>query len=162
MAVEDDRDAKRVFGGYSLWKNENKSFGSELDPEFHALWVTTGQCSCSLYFYPYDPEEEAEKFRKKFSRLKYRKKGWTHDKVEKEVEHILNNRPKAKGGLSDPLFHCLKNYTSDVGSCYFHLGWYSGDQNKQGLEIVERAQMKLSSGSVDASDIYEDVLYTFT
>jgi hypothetical protein len=162
MAVENQKEAKRIFGGCSLWKNENKSFKSEVGTKFNSFWVTGGQCSCALYSYPYDPEAESEKFRKKFSRLKYRKKGWSQDRVEREVEQILNRKSKEKGGLSEFLFHCLQNYTKEVGRNYFHFGWYSGDQNKQGLKIVERTEVILSSGLVNASEIYEDVLYTFT
>ncbi len=161
IAVEDEREAKRIFGGYSLWKNDNKSFISEVDTKFKTLWVTDGQCSCNLYSYPYDPVAEAEKYRKKFSRSKYRKKGWTEEKIEREVKFILNRKSKDKGGLSESLFYSLHHYVKEVGCCYFHLGWYSGDQNRQGINIHERPEIRLSSGSVEASEISEDVLYKF-
>jgi len=161
IAVEDEPEAKRLFGGYSLWKNENKSFISAVDIKFKTLWVTDGHCSCDLYSYPYDPIAEAEKYRKKFSKSKYRKKGWTSDKVEREVEFILSRKSREKGGLSDSLFFSLQNYVKVIGRCYFHLGWYTGDQNKQGINILESSEKCLSSGSVESSEIKEDVLYKF-
>ena len=162
MAVENEREAKAIFAGYSLWKNENKSFNFELDSGFEALWVTDAHCSCAFYSEPYDPEAEAEKLRKRFSKSKYRKKGWTQERIEREVEHILNNKSKTEGGLSEPLFLCLQSYVTKIGRCYFHVGWYSGDQTKQGLKIDVRSKVSVSLGAINVSEIDKDVLYTFT
>ncbi len=95
IAVEDEREAKRIFGGYSLWKNDNKSFISEVDTKFKTLWVTGGHCSCELYSYPYDPVAEAEKCKRKYSRSKYRKKGCPEEKIERDAEYFeqRRNRP---------------------------------------------------------------------
>ena len=160
-AVEDEGAAKRIFAGYSLWKNENESFKTEVGSAFKTMWLTDAHCSCAFYTSPYDPEAEAVKFRKKFTKPKYRKRGWTQERIEREEEHILK-RSMEKGGLSESLFHCLQRYATEVGRCYFHIGWYSGDQNRQGLKIDERSEVLISSGSVNASEVYEDVFYTFT
>ena len=161
MAVEDKGKAKRIFVGYNLWDNENKSFKTEVAAEFDKLWVTDAHCSCAFYSEPYDPEVEVEKLKKRFSKPKYRKKGWTQERIDREVERILRIKSKDEGGLSKPLFHCLQNYVKEIGSCYFHIGWYSGDQTKQGLKIDEYSKVSISSGSINASEIYENVLYTF-
>lgn len=160
MAVEDVAEAKRTFAGYVLWGNENKSFKSEVPAKFETLWVTDGHCSCGFYSKPYDPEVEKEKLSKRFSKPKYRKKGWSPERIEREVEYILK-KPKAEGGLSGPLFSCLQSYTSEVGCCYFHMCWYSGDQDKQGLRIDGRLKVSINSGAVGATEIHENVLYIF-
>jgi hypothetical protein len=161
IAVENVEEAKRLFAGYTVWANENKSFKSELPPQFGTLWVTDGHCSCDFYSDPYDPENEAQKLRKRFSKLKYKKKGWSEERIEREVKQILG-KPKQEGGLSSLLFSCIQHYTKNIGSCYFHVGWYDGDQTKQGLRIVDYANVSINSGSVNASDIDEDVLYKFS
>lgn len=125
VAVEDSEEAKKIFAGYSVWENENKSFKSEVPSHFDTFWLTDGHCSCDFYFDSYNPEEEAKKLRKKFSKAKYKKKGWSQERIERGIEHILS-KPKEEGGLSKLLFSCIQSYTKKVGSCYFHVGWYRG------------------------------------
>ena len=161
MAFEDKIEAKKIFAGYSLWDSENNSFRLEVPSVFNAVWVTDAHCSCDFYSEPYDPIMAAEKIKKRFSKPKYRKKGWSQERIEREVEHILKKPSREVGGLSEPLYHCIKTYIQEIGSCYFHIGWYSGDQNKQGLKINERSEHSISSGSFKASEINEDVLYIF-
>lgn len=161
IAVEDVEEAKRIFAGYQVWENENKSFSLEIPLEYHALWVTDGHCSCGFYSEPYNPEQEAQKLRKRFSKPKYKKKGWSQERIEKEIENILR-KPNAKGGLSAPLFASIENYTKHSGSCYFHVGWFSGDQIKQGLNIVERIKVTVGGGLFNENDVKEDTLYEFT
>ena len=161
MAVEDVAEARRIFAGYVLSGNENKLFKSEVPAKFETLWVTDGHCSCGFYSKPYDPEVEKEKLIKRFSKPKYRKKGWSPERIEREAETILK-KPKMEGGLSQPLFSWLQSYTSEVGCCYFHMGWYSGDPDKQGLRIDERLRVSIGSGADGAAEIYENVLYEFT
>ncbi len=110
MAVEDHGEAKTIFSGYNLLGNANKSFNIEAPSGFKALWVTDAHCSCAFYSEPYDPEVEAKKLRKRFSKTKYRKKGWTQERIDREVEYILRIRPKDEGGLSMLLFQCLQKY----------------------------------------------------
>jgi hypothetical protein len=161
IAVEDTEVAKSIFAGYNVWDNENKSFKSEIPPQYHPLWVTDGHCSCGFYSEPYDPEYESQKLRKKFSKPKYKKKGWSQERIEREIEHIMRKQ-KEKGGLSSLLFSCIEAYTKNAGSCYFHIGWYSGDQTKQGLNIADRKKVTLSSGSITESEVNENTLYEFT
>ena len=161
IAVEDPEEAKRIFPGYTVWDNENKSFKSKVPQKYKALWVTDGHCSCDYYSDPYDPENEAQKLKKRFSKPKYKKKGWSEERIEREIKHILS-KPKEEGGLSSLLFLCIQNYTKTVGSCYFHVGWYNGDQTKQGLDINERTKVSLSAGPFKSNDVNENVLYEFT
>ena len=161
IAVEDVEEAKKIFAGYTVWGNENKSFKSEIPQQYNTLWITDGHCSCDFYSDPYDPENEAQKLRKRFSKPKYKKKGWSQERIEREIEHILN-KPKEECGLSTSLFLCIQSYTKSIGSCYFHVGWYSGDQTKQGLNIVERSKVSVRTGSFNANDVNENVLYNFT
>ena len=161
MAFKNREEAKKIFAGYSLWESENKSFRSEVYSEFETVWVTDAHCSCHFYSEPYDSIMEAEKLRKKFSKPKYRKKGWSQERIEREIEHILKKPSKENGGLSEPLFYCIKTYTKEIGHCYFHIGWYSGNQNMQALKIEARSERSISSDTFKASEIDEDVLYTF-
>jgi len=161
IAVEDTVEAKRYFAGYSVWDNDNKSFKSEVPSHYNALWVTNGHCSCDLYSNPSDPDKEAEKLRKRFSKPKYKKKGWSQERIDREINHILK-KPKNEGGLSAMLFSCIHNYTNEIGSCFFHVGWYNGDQTKQGLNIVKRAKLSIERDSFNANNVNENVLYEFT
>lgn len=160
IAVEDKEAAKRIFVGYSIEKNENIWFKREVPENFDTLWVTDTHCSCAFYSEPYDPDLEAEKIKKKFCKPKYKKRGWTEERIHREVAQILN-RPKIRGGLSESLFHCLRLFTKESGHCYFHIGWYTGDQTKQRLTIEERIGLEIASEKFDANDIYENMIYTF-
>ena len=160
IAVEDANEAKKIFAGYTVWDNENKSFKSEVPQQYNTLWVTDGHCSCDFYSDPYDPEKEANKLRRRFSKPKYKKKGWSKERVEREVEQILN-KPKKEGGLSALLFSCIQTYTNNIGSCYFHVGWYNGDQTKQGLNITEHSKVSISNDSFNSNSVNENVLYKF-
>ena len=161
IAVEDKDAAKRIFAGYSLSENENPSFKKEIPEHYQALWVTDSLCSCAFYMEPYDPKSEAEKLIKKVSKPKYKKKGWSKEKIEREVAQLLG-RPKAGGGLSKPLFECVRVYAKTCGDCYWHIGRYAGDQTKEGVRIMDRVVVELGSDSVEAEDIDENVLYRFT
>lgn len=160
IAVKDAGEAKNIFAGYQVWENQNSSFSSEIPPEYYPLWVTDGLCSCDFYSDPYNPEYEAQKLKKKFSKPKYKKKGWSHERIEREIENILS-KPFAKGGLSLPLFICIKKYTKSSGNCYFHVGWFNGDQTKQGLNIVERKKVSVSAGEFEENEVNENTLYEF-
>lgn len=161
IAVEDVEKVKKVFAGYRVWENENKSFKSEIPAQYHPLWVTDGHCSCDFYADPFNPENEAQKLRKRFSKSKYKKKGWSQERIEREIGHILN-KPIQKGGLSTPLFSCIESYTKSTGSCYFHIGWYSGDQTKQGLNITERKKVSVTGEAITENEVNENILYEFT
>lgn len=160
MAVEDKSKAKILFSGYTIWDCENKYFISKIKPHFETVWVTDGHCSCSLFSEPYDPSLEATKLRKKFSKPKYRKKGWSEARVEREIDRILKTSKK-EGGLSSPLFDCIQTYTKEVGICQMHIGWYSGDQNKEGITINESSEFLVNTGARKSNEIHENVLYTF-
>ena len=110
---------------------------------------------------PYDPKSEAEKLIKKVSKPKYKKKGWSKEKIEREVAQLLG-RPKAGGGLSKPLFECVRVYAKTCGDCYWHIGWDAGDQTKEGVRIIDRVGFEVGSDSVEAEDIDENILYRFT
>ena len=160
MAFEDKSEAKNIFSGYTILDCKNIVFISEVNPHFDTVWVTDGHCSCSLYSEPYDPVLAAEKLRKKFTKPKYRKKGWSEDRVEREVERILKTS-KIEGGLSSLLFQCIQTYTKTIGMCQMHVGWYSGDQNEEGISIYERLDFPINTNIEKANEIYENVLYTF-
>ena len=159
MAVEDKSKAKLIFAGYDIWGCENKSFISKVNSNFDTLWVTEGQCLCSLFSEPYDPLLAAEKLRKKFSKPKYRKKGWSEARIEREIERIQKTSKK-EGGLSSLLFNNIQTYTKEVGICQMHVGWYSGDQNKEGIIINECVDFIVSANVGRAREINENVLYT--
>lgn len=161
IAVEDAEEAKKIFAGYSVWDNENKSFKPEIPSQYHLFWVTDGHCSCGFYSDPYDPEYESRKLRKKYSKQKYKKKGWSQERIEREIEHIMS-KPKEKGGLSPLLFSCIEAYIKSKGSCYFHIGRYSGDQTKQGPNITDRKKVSVSSGAIAENEVNENTLYEFT
>lgn len=162
MAIKDNAEAKKIFSGYVIYACENKSFRSVMLPEFNSVWVTDGHCSCNFYSEPYDPILAIEKLRKIFSKPKYRKKGWTNDRIEKEIKKILKTTHKNDGGLSEPLFNCLQTYTREVGLCQIHIGWYSGDQNNEGLRIEEILELLISNNFNKAIEIKENVLYKLT
>lgn len=156
IAVENVKEAERIFADYNVWKNDNKSFDSEIPSKHNALWITDGQCSCNFYSDPYNPKKEERKFRKKFS-----KKGWPSERKDKEVRKNLN-KLKHEGGLNSELYSCIQNYTNNVGDCYLHIGWYDGDQTIENINIIEHTEISSNSTFFDSNNIIENVLYRFT
>jgi len=159
MAFEYKEEAKRIFGGYKVWDNENQAFNLEVPTDYASLWITDGHCSCCYYTYPYDPEKDADKLRKRYRK---KKKGWSAERIEQEVAKTISSRNKENGGLSDPLFACIKDYVREAGPCYFHIGWFSGDQTKQGIKFRGRQAQTLATGEFGAENVLEDVLYRFS
>lgn len=159
IGVENVAEAKKIFADYTVWGNTNKSFISEIPTKHKMLWVTDEQCSCAFYSIPYDPEKDAEKLKKKFSKPKYRKK-WTAERIDREVKEILS-RTKQNGGLNFHLFSCVQNYSINFGNCYLHVGWYDGDQTKDDIKIEDRVSVAINLSELTANDICENILYKF-
>jgi hypothetical protein len=96
FAIENTKKAALFFSKFECSKNLNTSFNERLPPKYSSFWLTLGECSCHFYSNVYNKEEEYQQLKKKFSASKYKKKGWSEKRIEKEIILIQNKSKKKR------------------------------------------------------------------
>lgn len=117
--------------GMAVWQCENKSIMAHLPPECHGYVVTTGMCSCDIYHWvSKDPEEEIQKLREK-----YRKKGWSKNKIDRAVEEATAARTTKSSGLRADTREAISRVAASCGVVHVFVHFYSGDQTTEEVPV---------------------------
>ncbi len=157
LAVKEKQFVYESFAGYCVSKNTNATLVNAVPEGYTWLWITDGHCSCGLYTPIPDIDKEITKIRKKYSKPKYKKKGWNDKRINEKIEGI---KMKCRsGGLSEPLYKDLRNYVITHRKCFFFIGWISGNPNEEPFSIAGVESFEISGESVSQSEFKENLLY---
>lgn len=161
-ATQDLSKCKKHFSGYYILPAKNNSLNSFLPAGFQSFWITSGMCACDLYSQPYDPDTEIEKIRKKYSKPKYKKRGWTTEEINQKIEAIIKKKAKINGGLSEALFQDISSFAQKNGVFFLYIKWFQGDIETENISIKQIKKINFQSGDCTNEDIRENTLFEFT
>jgi hypothetical protein len=115
----------------AVWQCENKNIMAHLPPESHGYVVTTGMCSCDIYHWSNnDPEEEIKRLKEK-----YRRKGWSKNKIDRAVEEATAARSTKSSGLRADIREAISSVAASFGVVHVFVHFYSGDQTTEKVTI---------------------------
>jgi len=115
----------------AVWQCENKNIMVHLPSECHGYVVTTGMCSCDIYQWANkDPEEDIKKLKEK-----YRKKGWSKNKINRAVEEATAARSTKSSGLRADAREAISRVAVSFGVVHVFVHFYSGDQTTEEVTI---------------------------
>ena len=156
--------------GYHLSRAESDDWIKSIHKDDVSYLVLTFWCSCDLTSIRREEsqisEEEIDKIRNKtvskLSKPKYRKRGWTPDKIELEAEKVIQNaihRPycNSKFGLSDTLIENLENLLRDILRLSIYMLKVSGKFRFPTVKVQK--SIYFSTLKNDPSTIAYDILY---
>ncbi len=125
-------EIKKAFpSDMAVWQCENKNIMAHLPPECHGYAVTTGMCSCDIYHWASnDPEEDIKKLKEK-----YRKKGWSKNKIDRAVEEATAARKTKSSGLRADAREAISSVAASFGVVHVFVHFYSGDQTTEEVTI---------------------------
>jgi hypothetical protein len=148
----------------NLMRNNNPYLAQYFKDNEVAFNLVTGKepCSCALYFdsNQKEPPEAAMK------RLKYRKKGWSEEEVDRAIaEEFSLYKGKFHGKfdrLKPELRQHLCNVVRDVGRVLLIVHWYSENTETERLNI--KSQRAIGCDELLSRDeaVAEDVLIEVT
>ncbi len=162
--------------GFSASKCGNRSVHRVFDVAVAAYWIMDGMCACGLFQTPRDRvaqdiEARAEKIRRKYRLPRYRKRGWTEEKIEEAVTELRErHRRGARGeddeihiGLSRVLAKDFGDLAREAGWAAFLVHWFRGDVNDEDLSAFPVEPVSPDALAADPAIAGEDTwLYIST
>lgn len=135
---------------FEICKTENPSVREQIGPEANAYTVTKAGCSCTLY-----TDVDVLKWTEQ-ERAKRRKKGWSDAKINRSLDHKLEDlRP----GLKDDLIRELASLFRKINSITLAIHWYDGEIDKEHVEFVEENRLSINDLIDDPAIVKTDVIY---
>ncbi len=130
--------------GLSIFECSNPSIIEYLPKDYSLYYLITGMCSCDL-FSEENNEEDIQKTEKKLIK-KYRKKGWSENKIKRAITQSLSHATsnKSKAGLRDDAKMFLADIATKAGNIKIIVHMYSGDQNAERFDIQEGIEVSTS------------------
>ena len=122
-------------------------------PADHQTFNLGGMCSCHLYTKSRSEPLEAGKLRSK-----YKKKGWSEDKINRAIADKLSAQKESFKGLRPDLREQLSNIAADVGRLSVVAHFYSGGVESEAVPIMGRKIVSRDSLVTDEDAIPEDTL----
>jgi len=119
-----------------LSETSNPSLEGLLPKDYVNFLVITGGCSCDL-FNEDDLEANKEDVIKKLTH-KYKKKGWTENKIKKAVsQSISNSSTGGNSGLRDDLKFFLSDIALHLKEIRIIVHWYGGAVDQEKIKTKE-------------------------
>jgi hypothetical protein len=130
--------------GLSIIECSNPSIIEYLPKSYSPYYLITGMCSCDL-FSEESNEEDLQKTEHKLIK-KYRKKGWSENKIKRAISQSLSDSTSniSKAGLRDDAKMLLSDIAVKVGKIKIIVHMYSGDQNAERFDIQEGIKVSSS------------------
>jgi hypothetical protein len=120
---------------YGFLRSNNPSITDRLNTNsvaFHIVSTGKQPCSCGLFYLKREDSEPSEANR---LRLKYRKKGWSAEKIERAISDKFSTHKRNFEGLKPDLRERLCGVVTEAGRVLLVVHWYSGDVDAEKLPI---------------------------
>ena len=137
IASRDLDSVKSMLTGYTIYPAENASLRRLLPENYAWSWLTDGHCACSLHIEPYDVDAEIAKIRSKYSKPKFRKRGWNERRIEDKIAGLKKTRVTDTGGLASGLLDSFFEVVRAKADLHFVINFFSGDQNKETVSVFK-------------------------
>lgn len=164
IAVDEKHEStlkQKLRSSFRLSRSENPSIKARLKPQDVSFAMTDGMCACDLFRKPQQLESEnrEEKLRRKYSKPKYKKLGWTEAKIERAIANILSKPTnEVSSGLRADLRWQLCDLVADVGRVSILVHFYSGDTETDEVLIELKKTITCEDLRDDDGSVVEDSL----
>lgn len=154
IAVDEKHEStlqQKLRSSFRLSRSENPYIKAHLKPQDVSFVMADGMCACDLFRKPQlaESENREEKLRRKYSKPKYKKLGWTEAKIERAIADILSKPTNEFSGLRADLRWQLCDLVADVGRVSILVHFYSGDTE------TDEVQIKLTK-AITCKDLRDD------
>lgn len=131
----------RLRSSFKLSESDNQSIKNSLNEGETLFVLSDGHCACDLYSAPTkDPRENTEeKLRAKYSKPKYKKLGWTKEKIGRAIADSLAKPVSTFSELREDLRWQLSDLVRDVGPVQLLVHFYAGDVEQESVEIRSKS-----------------------
>lgn len=142
-----------------LSPSENPIIQRLVPKEFQHFYVTSGGCSCDL-FYKASNEDSKEDIVEKLRR-KFKKKGWPENKIKRAIKQSISQRKNSRAtGLSDDLKFFISEILSKVKEVRLFVHWYGGITDQEKVELkhgptISSYQLRTQNVVTDTDIIYK-------
>ena len=159
IAVDEKHESavkRNLRSSFTLSRSENPSIRDHLKPQDISFIIAEGMCACDLFSRPQVGQSESreEKLRRKYSKPKYKKLGWTAAKIERAIADSLATPTNDFTGLRADLRLQLCDLVSEVGRLSLVVHFYSGNPETDEVPI----RLKKTIICADLRDNDESVL----
>ena len=138
--------------GFRLRENKNPFFEKNFGSNFVSYDVTDGHCSCSI-FGDLAAEEIVDQTAKIIE--KYRKKGWSENKIRRAVKnHDLKPERKTDSGIRK----ILAELFNEIGSYWLFAHMYKGMIDEEPLKAASFKELKIPELADKKMAVPEDVI----
>ena len=161
VAVDERNEStliQKLRSSFTLTRSENTSIARRLKPHDVSFFVTNGMCACDLFAKPHLIENNEEKLRRKYSKPKYKKSGWTEAKIERAVADSRSEPAKDFSGLRGDLRWSLCDLVSETKRATVIVHFYSGDAATEEVQITEKKLVTRDDLQNDDESVEEDTL----
>lgn len=149
---------QKLRSSFILLPNENPSIAGYLHPRDIPFLITNGMCACDLFAKPHLSEKSEEKLRRKYSKPKYRKSGWTEAKIQRAVADSLSKPAKDFSGLRSDLRWSLGDLVSETRRAVIVIHFYSGNVETEEVSITEKKIITSEELQNNDESVKEDAL----
>lgn len=150
----------RLQADYAISRSNNPYLLDLLPDDFRAYEVINGACSCELYCRPLDPQGTAHKIRTKYRKRKFRKRGWTDDRIEREVAATIASVTRQRSGLSRSLRNALCDIVEATNRLFLLVHWYGSDVDTEPLRPLAEKGIGCDELNADDLAVGEDTIIT--
>lgn len=161
IATRDPHRAMPHFCSYTIFAASSDSLRRALTDDYSWFWLTDGHCACSLHIEPFDVDVEIAKIKSKYSKPKFRKRGWNDRRIADKIAGLRKTRATNRGGMASGLFDSLLQASIADPSMRFVINFYSGNQDTEVVEIFTEEKIGSTSDLEGAAQIRRNVLYSF-
>ena len=161
IAVDEKHESllkQKLRSSFRLAPSNNPSIVSYLEPTDRAFTLTKGMCSCDLYRRPNLAEDQEGKLRRKYSKPKYRKRGWTESRIDRVIADRLTKPVKDFSGLRSDVWLQLCELAKETGRVSLIIHFYSGRTETENVPIQDKNIVKCSEKDDDSKAVTEDTL----
>lgn len=167
IAVDEKHEStlkQKLRSSFTISPSENPSIKTNLEPQDVSFVLTNGMCACDLFSPPQErkSEDRDEKLRRKYSKPKYKKLGWTAAKIERAIADSLRKPTNEFSGLRADLRWQLCDLVAAVGQLSIVVHFYSGDPETDEVPIKLKQSITWEDLRDNDQSVVEDTLVEVT
>jgi hypothetical protein len=163
IAVDEKHEStlrQKLRSSYTLSRSDNPSIRGNLKPQDVLFVIASGMCACDLFSRPQmvESENREERLRRKYSKPKYKKLGWTEARIERVIADSLSKPTNEFSGLRADLRWQLCDLAEDVGRVSIVVHFYSGDTETDEVPINWKKAITCEDLRDNDESVVEDTL----
>ncbi len=152
---------------FGMQPANNASFDAQIPDDWTAVVLMEGMCGCDMYCDPdrvervVPLEERARAFREKHAKPRYRKRGWTEERVEQAIAEMEERTARMPdfNGLRIDVRRTLVELARATGAARVLVHTFTGGIETERLTVAAERQLALDAFLAGTPPVQRDVLY---